>query len=193
MRVLVRLGGYLWRPLTAAEDDTEFILRLRNSPQTQAAFFTETVTGDDHLRFLNRAEERGEINWVIEKGGERVGASGIFNIDRKNRRAMGRVAVTLPEVHLLNSVVSVYIAFELLGLNKIYGEALASNAVSNLSLERLGAVREGVLREHVVVGGAPRDVCCYGMLASEWRQIKSGIIARFGAPQVTQETEADVC
>ena len=193
MRLWARLSGYLWRPLTAAEDDTEFILRLRNSPQARAAFFTDRVTRDDHLRFLKRAEERDEINWIVERGGERVGASGIFNFDWKNRRAMGRVAVAVPEVHLLNSVVSLYVVFEQLGLNKLYGEALASNTVSNLSLERLGGVKEGVLREHVFVGGEPQDVCCYSLLASEWRRLKPAILARFGTPEVTRHADEDVC
>jgi RimJ/RimL family protein N-acetyltransferase len=193
VRISVRLGGFLWRPLTAADDDTEFVLRLRNSPQAQAAFFTETITREDHLRFLKRAEERGEINWIVEKGGERVGSSGLFNIDWKNRRAMGRVAVVLPEVHLLNSVVSMHVAFELLGLNKLYGEALVSNEVSNLSLERLGGVKEGILREHVIVGGVPRDVVCYGMLASEWQRIKPALVARFGHPEISRHADEDVC
>jgi RimJ/RimL family protein N-acetyltransferase len=191
--IWVRLGGYLWRPLTAAKEDSDFVVRVRNTPQAQAAFFTPSITLEDHLRFLKRAEEQGEVNWVVEKEGERVGTSGIFNIDWKNRRAMGRIVVTVPDVHLLNTVVSMHVVFDVLGLNKLYGEALASNTVSNLSLERLGGVKEGVLREHVVVNGVPRDVSCYGVLASDWRRIKPGIIARFGEPEISRHTADEVC
>jgi UDP-4-amino-4,6-dideoxy-N-acetyl-beta-L-altrosamine N-acetyltransferase len=193
IRISVQLSGYLWRPLTASEDDTDFVLRVRNTPQARAAFFEPVVTREDHLRFLRRAEERDEINWIVERGGERVGATGIYNIDRKHRRAMARVAVTAPEVHLLNSVVSMHVVFEVLGLNKLHGEALVSNAVSNMSLERLGTVKEGVLREHVFVNGEPRDVYCYGLLASDWRRLKAGIVARFGEPKVSHCDADDVC
>lgn len=193
MRITVKVAGYVWRPLTASEADTEFVLGLRNSPVARAAFFTDRLTREDHLLFLKRADERGEVNWIIELAGTRVGSSGIFNIDWKNNRAMGRGAATIPEVHLLIMFVCFHVGFEVLGLHRMHGEALASNTVSNRALERLGGIKEGVLREHVCIGGTHRDVCLYGLLASDWRQLKSGLYARFGEPEVSRETGEDVC
>lgn len=189
MHLVVRQAGYLWRPLSSSEEDTEFVLRLRNEPTAQAAFFSGQITRADHLRFLKLAEERGEVNWIIEKGDERIGASGIYRIDRKNRRAEGgRIVVTVPDVHFLNYVVSCHVTFEVLGLNKLTGEAMATNLVSNRCLERLGFVREGVLREHVVKDGIVCDVNVYGVLASDWRTNKRGLFERYGTPEVIRQS-----
>lgn len=190
MQIAVKLSGYLWRPLTSSEEDTAFVLQVRNSPHARAAFFTTVITREDHLRFLKSAEAHGDINWIIEKDEERVGTAGIYHLDHKNRRAEGgRIAVTVPEAHFLNSFVTCYVVFEVLKLNKLYGEALATNTVSNKSMERLGLVQEGVLREHVFVEGVARDVCVYGLLASEWKKLGQGLMARFGKPEVAQFSE----
>jgi len=190
MRLTVKLSGYLWRPLTSSEEDTAFVLQVRNSPQARAAFFTTAIIREDHLRFFKLAEDRGDINWIIEHDSQRVGTAGIYHMDPKNRRAEGgRIAVTIPEAHFLNSFVTCYVVFEVLKFNKLYGEALASNTVSNKSMERLGLVREAVLREHVFVDGIGRDVCVYSMLASEWNKLAPALLARFGQPDVAQDLE----
>ena len=181
MKVTLTLQDYLWRPLTDSEEDTAFILSMRNAPAARGMFYTTHLTRDEHLRFLRLTEERDDINWIIERDGQRLGASGIFRIDRKNRRAEGgRVVVSLPELYLLNLVVMHYVVFEYLGMNKSCGETLITNAVVNRALERLGVVKEGVLRQHAIVNGEARDVVIYGTLASEWAKVKPGIIAQFG-------------
>jgi len=186
MQVAVTIQQYLWRPLTDSEADTEFVLAIRNSVPAQRAFFTPRISREEHLRFLNVSEREQEINWIIEKpGGERVGMSGIYRVDRKNRKAeTGRVVGLLPELYPLNLFVSCYVGFEHLGLNKLVGDALTSNVVINGALERLGAVREGILREHILRDGVPQDVFLYGMLARDWQKHKPGLVEQLGEPQI---------
>src|SRR6516162_1565702 len=112
MKVAVRLMGFVWRPLTDSEEDTEYVLRMRNAPIAQEAVFTPHITREEHLRFVRAPERDEEINWIIEKGGERVGASGIYRVDRKNRRAeAGRVVVAESALYLFNLYVSCYVVF----------------------------------------------------------------------------------
>jgi RimJ/RimL family protein N-acetyltransferase len=192
MQVTVQVRDYLWRPLTDSEDDTEFVLLLRNKSEAQEAFFTSRLSREEHLRFVHAPQRREEINWIIEKAGQRVGASGIYHIDWKNRRAeAGRVVVTIPELYILNLWVSSWVVFEHLALNKLLGDALASNNVVNQSLERLGAVREGVLREHIIKDGMPRDVYLYGTLASAWQKVKPVMVNQMGQPQITKHLGDD--
>ena len=187
MQLEATLSGYLWRPLTASEEDTGFILSMRNMPVAREAFFSGRITREDHLRFVQLAEERDEINWIIENNGERVGASGIYKIDRNNRRAeVGRFVAVDPELHILNYVVAAYVVFEHLGLNKVVGEALAANRVSNRQLERLGIVLEGTFREHVFKDGVAHDLAMYGTLASDWRRMRSAVYAQFGEPRLVR-------
>jgi hypothetical protein len=191
MHLVVRLSEYLWRPLTSSEEDTAFVLRLRASPSAQAAFLG-LITREDHMRFLKLAAEREEINWIIQKAGVPVGQSAIYRIDRKNRRAdAGRVSVTVPEVYVLNNVVSMYVIFEVLKLNKMCGEVLTTNTVCTSWGERFGFQKEGTLREHVLKDGVPWDLEVYGLLASEWERLKPDVFARFGEPEVSRHGGED--
>lgn len=60
-------------------------------------------------------------------------------------------------------------AFERLSLNRIEADIDPRNAASAKSLERLGFVREGLLRERWIVGGEVSDSALYGLLQSDWR------------------------
>src|SRR5439155_19217155 len=89
---VVKLGEYLWRPLTASEADTEFVVALRNAERFRPWFYNTRVTPETHRRFVDLANERGEINWLVEHEKKPVGVASIYNIDRANRKAeCGRI------------------------------------------------------------------------------------------------------
>ncbi|KHK59402.1 GCN5 family acetyltransferase [Burkholderia sp. A9] len=60
-------------------------------------------------------------------------------------------------------------AFDTLRLNRIEADIDPRNVASARLLERLGFVREGVLRERWIVGDEVSDSALYGLLASEHR------------------------
>ena len=60
-------------------------------------------------------------------------------------------------------------AFDTLRLNRIEADIDPDNAASCRLLERVGFVREGLLRERWRVGGGVQDTALYGLLAREWR------------------------
>jgi len=65
-------------------------------------------------------------------------------------------------------------AFEALGANRVTLKTDARNVRSQRAIERIGGVREGVLRRHRVCwDGAVRDTVYYGILDDEWPQVKS--------------------
>lgn len=193
-KVAVKFAGYVWRPMTDSEADTDFVLELRNAPAAQAAFFTQSITREGHLKFLKAAEARGEMNWVIEREGERVGVSGLYHIDEANRRAeAGRVATTVPEIYVFNNFVTALVIFDVLKFHKMYGETVSTNSPANKSLERMGAKREGVLREHVFKDGQPVDVYAYGMLPPEWEGFRERMTKLHGPAEVMKHAaEEDV-
>lgn len=49
----------------------------------------------------------------------------------------------------------------------------APNTRSQQAIERLGAVREGVLRKHMNVKGSHRDTVYYSILDTEWPAVKA--------------------
>ncbi len=50
------------------------------------------------------------------------------------------------------------------------------NAASAKSLERLGFIKEGHLRERWIVEGEVSDTDLYGLLRSEWRSGQGGVV-----------------
>ncbi len=61
-------------------------------------------------------------------------------------------------------------AFGPLGLRRLEADADPRNEPSCRALERLGFVREGLLRERWVVADEISDTAFYGLLAREWRE-----------------------
>ncbi len=69
--------------------------------------------------------------------------------------------------------------FERLDLLRLQLKTDARNARSQAAIERLGAVREGVLRAHrVLPDGFVRDSVLYSILAREWPAVKSSLEER---------------
>lgn len=62
-------------------------------------------------------------------------------------------------------------AFRALHLHKVCGQALDHNAASIAFHERLGFVREGVLRDQHRVNGHYHALVCFGLLAEEWQSL----------------------
>lgn len=69
-------------------------------------------------------------------------------------------------------------AFEKLGCRRVEFKTDARNQRSLRALEKLGAVREGVLRKHMVAqGGEPRDSVYFSVVDDEWPGLKARLSA----------------
>lgn len=68
-------------------------------------------------------------------------------------------------------------AFEEFGFNRVQLKTDGRNLVSQKAIERIGAVKEGVLRqERKLQDGYMRDTVVYSILASEWPTVKAGLM-----------------
>jgi RimJ/RimL family protein N-acetyltransferase len=65
-------------------------------------------------------------------------------------------------------------AFDTLDLNRVQAEADTRNAASARVLEKLGFMREGMLREDCVVNGEVSDSWVFGLLRRDWQQAARG-------------------
>ena len=59
--------------------------------------------------------------------------------------------------------------FGQLNLNRVEADIDPRNEASAKTLERLGFVKEGYLRERWIVGNEVSDTVLYGLLQREWR------------------------
>jgi RimJ/RimL family protein N-acetyltransferase len=70
-------------------------------------------------------------------------------------------------------------AFEQLGCVRVWFKTDGRNLRSQHALEKLGVVKEGVLRNHMILpDGYIRDSVVYSLVPDEWPQVKASLEAR---------------
>jgi RimJ/RimL family protein N-acetyltransferase len=70
-------------------------------------------------------------------------------------------------------------AFETFGILRVQFKTDIRNAASRRSLEKMGAVQEGILRRSAIMpDGVIRDTAIYSILDTEWDGVKQGIECR---------------
>jgi len=70
-------------------------------------------------------------------------------------------------------------AFDVLGYNRVALITDLLNTRSQAAIAKLGAVREGVLRAHMLSqGGRVRDSVVFSIVAAEWPAVRDGLEAR---------------
>jgi N-acetyltransferase len=82
-----------------------------------------------------------------------------------------------------NKYLMLQFAFETLNLNRVELKTAGTNLKSQRAMEKIGAVREGVLRKHSINDvGVTRDTVYYSFINDEWPQIKETIFKEFISP-----------
>lgn len=116
------------------------------------------------------------VNFAVERREDAamMGTCMLFRFHRESRRAeigysMARAYWGKGYMHEALGALIDY-AFGPLGLNRLEADIDPRNESSAKSLERLGFVKEGVLRERWVVAGEVSDTAYYGLLRRDWRR-----------------------
>ena len=79
-------------------------------------------------------------------------------------------------------------AFEECGFGRVKIQTDRINLRSQAAIAKLGAVREGVLRRHMVrPDGSTRDTVVFGITIDEWPAVKAGLQARLAAAAAVKE------
>jgi RimJ/RimL family protein N-acetyltransferase len=110
--------------------------------------------------------------------GRPVGGTTYMNISRRDRGLeIGATWLGKPWQRTGINTEAKYLllrhAFEALGAVRVQLKTDGRNLQSQAAIERLGAVREGVLRKHMLVrDGFIRDTVLYSIIAEEWPAVK---------------------
>lgn len=176
-RLTLTTERLLLRPLRA--DDADALFRMHADPLTMRYMSTppwpslaqaeELIAKDlaalpagQHLRL--GLTERG--------AGALVGTCSLFAFNEPCRRAEIGYALARPAwgAGLMNEALRAVLAFAFgeLHLNRIEADIDPRNGASAKSLERLGFMREGLLRERWIVDGEVSDTALYGLLLRDW-------------------------
>lgn len=74
-------------------------------------------------------------------------------------------------------------AFEALGCNRVEFKTDANNSQSRAAIANLGALLEGVRRQHMVVpGGRVRDSAVFSIIRGEWPAVRDKLEAKLARP-----------
>jgi [ribosomal protein S5]-alanine N-acetyltransferase len=166
------------RPLR--EDDAQALFTIWSDAEAMRYFSLAAMKHLDEARNrivskLRTAVDGESLICVIELQGtgEVLGDCALFHADEQCRRA--EIGFSLLRRHWGNGYMSeatsalVEHAFGALRLRRIEADIDPRNAASARVLERLGFVREGLLRERWLVNGEVSDSALYGLLEGDRR------------------------
>ena len=173
----LRTERLLLRPLSLA--DALAILRLRANPTVMQYMSTAPWTSVDQANAMIErdlvAMAKGEyLRLGLQRHGDGayIGCCTLFHLDAGCRRAeigydmdiafWGKGYMHEALTCLLNY------GFDEMNLNRIEADIDPRNENSARSLERLGFIREGFLRERWIIEGVVSDTALYGLLRSDW-------------------------
>jgi N-acetyltransferase len=125
---------------------------------------------------------------VLADTGEPIGATGYLEIRERHRSLeIGRTWISKAwqgtGVNPESKYLLLHHAFETLGALRVQFKTDSNNLHSQRAIEKLGAVREGVLRSYQIrSNGRPRDTVMYSIIASEWPAVQERLAARLNLP-----------
>jgi len=192
------------RPLTVA--DAAITCRWRNS--TRSSLLSQSAAECDEQAKWIASRPTSEFNFVLElKDGKPVGMLSLLDIDHTHRRAepgrflIGDEAAVRGIPAAVEAMKLLYeLAFDRLGLLRIFGTIATDNRRMIKWQKYLGMREEGRLRQHYLVNnGTFQDAIVLGLLVDEYRRVTlprmEALIAagRLAAPMKHPETEAMTC
>jgi N-acetyltransferase len=119
---------------------------------------------------------------VLSKSGKAIGMTRYLNIDPANRAVEIGGTWYAPEyqhtgVNTEAKFLLLSYAFETLDVIRVQFKADLRNERSQRAIERIGAIREGVLRDHMIMpDGTFRSSVYYSILAREWPGVKRHLV-----------------
>ncbi|MFD2370055.1 GNAT family N-acetyltransferase [Brevibacillus sp. GCM10020057] len=136
---------------------------------------------DDAREYVNKAlEQRNALPFVIvdNESQKILGSTRFYDISVQNR------SLEIGSTWLTPSVWRTYVnteckylllkhCFESLGTSRVQFKTDSRNIRSQKAIERIGAVKEGVLRNHMILpDGYVRDSVYYSIIDREWPEVK---------------------
>jgi diamine N-acetyltransferase len=178
------------RPLQA--DDAAITLRWRLG--RAATLLNRGAQSLEEQETWIRARPASELNFIIETSANApVGMLSLIDIDHVHRRGEAARFLLGEETAVRGLPIAVeamkllyFLAFDQLGLRRVYGTVAEDNHRMLKWQRYLGMQVEGRLRKHVLLNGHFQDLIAVGILEPEFREIAlprmNGLIALAGMP-----------
>lgn len=172
----------LLKPLD--KQDVAGILTAGSYPEIWTYLSTKIENEKDVHNFVDKTLQEKMLNkefpFVIvdKKTGEIIGSTRFMDIDVQHQRleigftwltpSYWRTTVNTNCKYLLLSY-----CFEGLGLQRVQIKTDHANIRSQKAIERIGAVKEGILRNHMIrKDGTTRHTVMYSVIKEDWQEMK---------------------
>jgi N-acetyltransferase len=157
--------------------DAPALLRLGSDPEVTRFFsWGPYRTVEEPLAYIERLageRERGEQLdlLIVHREHGPIGVTGLSELSRRDRRAVVGTWLGRPfwgtGANAESKALVAHLAFEVLGLERLGAYTSPHNNRSQAALERLGYLREGLLRAFHRHGDRVHDVLVYSLLKGE--------------------------
>jgi ribosomal-protein-alanine N-acetyltransferase len=130
--------------------------------------------------------DRYPFAMVLNETGDAVGTTSFMDVRPAHRGLeIGSTWIGKPyqgtHVNPENKYILLRHAFETLGAVRVQLKTDGRNLHSQRAIEKLGTVREGTLRKHIILpDGYRRDSVMFSITDEEWPAVKAGLEARLG-------------
>jgi ribosomal-protein-alanine N-acetyltransferase len=155
----------------------QYFMTQRPREQSEAALL-------EFIQYSNNLPNMIVFATILRSTGEAVGMTSYLDI-RPEHRALEIGFTWVAREHQGTKVnpecklLLMRHAFETLGCVRVQLKTDLRNVQSQGAIEKLGAVREGVLRKHAIMrDGYIRDSVFYSVTDDEWPAVKAGLLAR---------------
>lgn len=183
--IALQQGALRLEPLSEA--DLPSLLELAEANRENQQYMSGTQRPDWYrAALLDQREERALV-FAIRLAGKLVGTTRFFDINPALPAAeIGYTWLDASQhgtgLNLTIKYLMLRHAFEEWGMVRVQLKTAGSNLRSLAAIAKLGAVREGLLRNHRrLADGRLDDTVMFSITDGEWPQVKQGLEARFGA------------
>lgn len=173
------------RPMVRADRDA--IVAAASDGKLWDLFYTVVPSPDTIDAYLDRAER--EQGWgrvmpfvVIDNvTGKVVGCTRYMRMNAPHRRleigtTFYAASVQRSPINTEAKLLLLTHAFEAMGCVCVQFRTDHFNHASQRAIERLGAKRDGLIRNHQILDGRVRDTVVYSIIANEWDGVKRNLV-----------------
>lgn len=157
------------------EEDIPYKVKWINDDENNKYLHYDLPLREDKtLLWFNSIKDRKDrADYTITYNEEPVGLIGLINIDNRNRK--GEYYITLggkryrgQGIAMVASHLLIKEGFYAYNLNKIYLYTEVENTSAQRLFERVGFIKEGLLREDLILDGRIVDRFIYGLVVAEY-------------------------
>ncbi|KGR74256.1 GNAT family N-acetyltransferase [Ureibacillus sinduriensis] len=190
MKPIIHLENEIVRLRPIQEEDVEGILNAANDPGIWEHMSVSLLTKEAVQNYVEKAIKERTANqsytFVIVKSetNEIIGSTSFLDIAENHKRVEIGSTWLAPkywrtDINTNCKYLLLKYCFEELELNRVQIKTGHENIRSQKAIERLGATKEGILRNHMIrKEGKIRHTVMYSIIKEEWPEIKERFLQK---------------